>query len=59
VSAIDHLDLVVTSLDAWPRAQHAQIESEPREYDDEAGYHAVFLHDPDAIKLEIVHRPHA
>ena len=34
-----------------------EIESGPREYDYTPGYYAVFLHDPDGIKLEIVHRP--
>jgi catechol 2,3-dioxygenase-like lactoylglutathione lyase family enzyme len=39
------------------RAAGAEIESEPRGYDYTPGYYAVFLHDPDRIKLEIVHRP--
>ena len=42
---------------AWLREQGAQIESGPREYDYTPGYYAVFFHDPDAIKLELVHRP--
>jgi glyoxylase I family protein len=42
---------------AWLRENGAEIESEPREYDYTPGYYAVFLHDPDGIKLEIVHRP--
>ncbi len=33
------------------------IESGPREYDYSPGYFAVFFHDPDGIKLEIVHVP--
>ncbi len=37
--------------------QGAEIESEPREYDYTPGYYAVFLHDPDGLKLEVVHRP--
>jgi glyoxylase I family protein len=35
----------------------AAIESGPREYDYTPGYYAVFVHDPDGIKLEFVHRP--
>jgi len=42
---------------AWLREQAAEIESAPREYDYTPGYYAVFLHDPDGLKLEIVHRP--
>jgi len=42
---------------AWLREQGAQIESGPREYDYTPGYYAVFFYDPDAIKLELVHRP--
>jgi glyoxylase I family protein len=42
---------------AWAREHGATIESGPREYDYTPGYYAVFLHDPDGIKLEIVHRP--
>lgn len=34
-----------------------EIESGPREYDYTPGYYAVFVHDPDGIKLEFVHRP--
>ena len=41
----------------WAREAGAEIESQPREYDYNPGYYAVFLHDPDGIKLEIVHRP--
>jgi catechol 2,3-dioxygenase-like lactoylglutathione lyase family enzyme len=41
----------------WLRGRGAEIESEPAEYDYTPGYYAVFLHDPDGIKLEIVHRP--
>jgi catechol 2,3-dioxygenase-like lactoylglutathione lyase family enzyme len=33
------------------------IESEPAEYDYTPGYYAVFLHDPDGLKLEVLHRP--
>jgi glyoxylase I family protein len=42
---------------AWLRAHGATIESGPQEYDYSPGYYAVFFHDPDAIKLELVHRP--
>lgn len=35
----------------------ATIESEPCEYGYTPGYYAVFFHDPDGIKLEILHRP--
>ena len=41
----------------WLRERGAQIESGPREYDYTPGYYAVFFYDPDAIKLELVHRP--
>jgi catechol 2,3-dioxygenase-like lactoylglutathione lyase family enzyme len=41
---------------AWLRARGAEIESGPAEYDYEPGYYAVFLYDPDGIKLEILHR---
>jgi glyoxylase I family protein len=44
---------------AWASENGATIESEPREYDYTPGYYAVFLHDPDGIKLEILHRPRA
>ena len=38
----------------WARANGAEIESEPRDYPYLKGYYAVFLHDPDGIKLEVV-----
>ena len=41
----------------WLRANGATIESGPEEYDYTPGYYAVFFHDPDGIKLELVHRP--
>lgn len=34
-----------------------EIESGPAEYDYTPGYYAVFLHDPDGIKLEVLNRP--
>lgn len=40
----------------WAAEHGAEIESGPREYDYTPGYYAVFLYDPDGIKLEIVHR---
>lgn len=48
---------VVDDRAAWLREQGAEIESGPEEYDYTPGYYAVFFYDPDAIKLEIVHRP--
>jgi len=48
---------VVDERAAWAREQGAEIESGPREYDYTPGYYAVFLHDPDGLKLEIIHRP--
>lgn len=42
---------------AWLHAQGADVESEPRAYDYTPGYYAVFFHDPDGLKLELVHRP--
>jgi catechol 2,3-dioxygenase-like lactoylglutathione lyase family enzyme len=41
----------------WLRAQGAQIESGPADYDYTPGYYAVFFYDPDGIKLELMHRP--
>jgi glyoxylase I family protein len=43
----------------WLRGQDVEIESGPKEYDYTPGYYAVFFFDPDAIKLELVHRPDA
>jgi catechol 2,3-dioxygenase-like lactoylglutathione lyase family enzyme len=49
---------VVDEVAAAARAQpHGEIESGPQEYDYTPGYYAVFVHDPDGIKLEFVHRP--
>jgi glyoxylase I family protein len=50
---------VVDERAAWLREQGATIESGPEEYGYTPGYYAVFFYDPDAIKLEIVHRPTA
>lgn len=41
----------------WLREQGAEIESGPGEYAYTPGYYALFLLDPDGLKLEIVHRP--
>ncbi len=48
---------VVDERAQWVRDQGATIESDPREYDYTPGYYAVFFHDPDGIKLELLHRP--
>ena len=42
---------------AWARDGGHPIESGPQEYPYVPGYYAVFLHDPDGMKLEVVHRP--
>jgi glyoxylase I family protein len=41
----------------WLRMNGAEIESGPAEYWYTPGYYAVFFHDPDGIKLEVLHRP--
>ena len=41
----------------WAREAGAEIESGPEEYAYTPGYYAVFIHDPDGIKLEFLHRP--
>jgi glyoxylase I family protein len=48
---------VVDRCAEWLLAQGAHLESGPREYGYTPGYYAVFFHDPDGIKLEILHRP--
>lgn len=48
---------VVEQIGAWASEHGGEIESGPEEYGYTPGYYAVFLHDPDGIKLEIVHRP--
>ncbi|MFA9269587.1 MAG: VOC family protein [Baekduiaceae bacterium] len=48
---------VVDQVGAWAAANGGEIESGPEPYSYTPGYYAVFLHDPDGIKLEIVHRP--
>jgi hypothetical protein len=48
---------VVDDVAKWLKETGAPIESGPREYGYSAGYYAVFFHDPDWLKLEVVHRP--
>ncbi len=48
---------VVDERAQWLREQGVEIESGPAEYDYTPGYYAVFLYDPDGIKLELLHRP--
>jgi glyoxylase I family protein len=48
---------VVDEIAAAARGAGGEIESGPKEYDYTPGYYAVFIHDPDGIKLEFVHRP--
>jgi glyoxylase I family protein len=48
---------IVDERAAWLREQGATIESGPEEYGYTPGYYAVFFHDPDGIKLELLHRP--
>jgi glyoxylase I family protein len=43
---------------AWLRSRDdVTIESEPREYGYSPGYYALFFHDPDGLKIELVHQP--
>ena len=39
----------------WAVAQGLKIENEPQEWPYVPGYYATFFHDPDGIKLEVVH----
>jgi catechol 2,3-dioxygenase-like lactoylglutathione lyase family enzyme len=48
---------VVDDVARWLQETGAPIESGPREYSYTPGYYAVFFHDPDWLKLEVVHRP--
>lgn len=48
---------VVDQVGGWAAAHGGEIESGPQEYAYTPGYYAVFVHDPDGIKLEVVHRP--
>jgi catechol 2,3-dioxygenase-like lactoylglutathione lyase family enzyme len=54
--AAHHRDMVDERA-RWIADNGGTIESGPEEYDYTPGYYAVFFHDPDGIKLEIVHRP--
>jgi len=60
---LHHLALVATSREqvdeiaAVARAHGLELEGEPREYEYSPGYYAVFVHDPDGLKLEFVHAP--
>jgi catechol 2,3-dioxygenase-like lactoylglutathione lyase family enzyme len=40
----------------WARDHDVEIESGPQEYAYQPGYYAVFLNDPDGIKIEIMTR---
>jgi glyoxylase I family protein len=46
----------VEGVGAWAEREDVEIESPPQEYEYTPGYYAVFLHDPDGLKLEVVHR---
>jgi glyoxylase I family protein len=48
---------VVDERAAWLRAQGAEIESGPEEYDYREGYYALFFYDPDGLKLELMYVP--
>ena len=48
---------VVDERAAYLAEHRVPIESGPQEYDYTPGYYAVFFHDPDGIKLELLHRP--
>jgi catechol 2,3-dioxygenase-like lactoylglutathione lyase family enzyme len=48
---------IVDERAAWASEQGATVESGPRECDYTPGYHALFLYDPDGIKVESLHRP--
>jgi glyoxylase I family protein len=58
---LHHLCLRVSSREqvderhAWAAANGATIESAPQEWPYSATYYAVFLRDPDGLKLELVH----
>jgi glyoxylase I family protein len=47
----------VEEIAALARRLDLTIEGGPREYDYAPGYFAVFVHDPDGLKLEFVHAP--
>jgi glyoxylase I family protein len=60
---VHHVALTATSREtvdavaAWLQETGAPIETPAREYDYTPGYYAVFFHDPDWLKLEVVFRP--
>jgi len=60
---VHHIAFAVSSRRAvdecarWLGDGGATIESAPREYGYSPGYYAVFFHDPDGIKIELVHQP--
>jgi glyoxylase I family protein len=41
----------------WAHDRDVEIESAPQEYAYSPGYYALFLYDPDGIKIELVTRP--
>ena len=41
----------------WARTREVDIESGPQEYSYSPGYYALFLYDPDGIKIEVTSRP--
>jgi glyoxylase I family protein len=41
----------------WARQSRVEIESGPQQYAYSPGYYAVFLYDPDGIKIEVMTRP--
>jgi glyoxylase I family protein len=41
----------------WARERRVEIASGPQEYAYSPGYYAVFLYDPDGIKIEVMTRP--
>ena len=47
----------VDELLRWAQEQGLHIENEPREWHYTPGYYAGFFHDPDGIKLEVLHVP--
>jgi glyoxylase I family protein len=42
---------------SWAAEHDVEIESAPQEYAYSPGYYALFLHDPDGMKLELLSRP--
>jgi glyoxylase I family protein len=61
---VHHLAFEASTRDAvdrcweWVLTQHVEVESAPKEFPHYVdGYYAAFFHDPDGIKLEVVHEP--